>query len=181
MAKALLGVLALSILTMMGPTSPQHGCQNAVKSFTNLSYPPKRDMRTSIALLSQRGFYRAPDTASVPIQGRDRLLDAAALEANFRNPQPPTEESILRGDSTFVRLCVPCHGPEMKGNGPVAAKFIPPPDILGATTRGRTDGYIYRYIRFGGAVMPTYGAQVTAQQAYDLINFIRDRQRKNPR
>ena len=49
-----------------------------------------------------------------------------------------------------------------------------------ATTRARTDGYIYRYIRFGGAVMPAYGAQVTAEQAWNLVHYVRSMQGKNP-
>jgi len=181
MVKGLLGVIALSIMTMMGPTSPQHGCQGAVKSLTHLMYPKNRDMRTNIALLSQRGWYRAPDTTSVPTTGSDWLGDPTKFEATFKNPQVSDPASIERGAAKFQKTCVPCHGPELKGNGPVVAKFIPPPDILGATTRARTDGYIYRYIRFGGAIMPSYGAQVTAQEAYDLINFLRDMQKKNPR
>ena len=62
----------------------------------------------------------------------------------------------------------------------MSAKYIPPPNLLAAQTRGRTDGFIYGYIRHGGAVMPNYGAIVTAQEAYDLINYIRSMQKKSP-
>jgi mono/diheme cytochrome c family protein len=69
----------------------------------------------------------------------------------------------------------------LKGDGPVAARFLPPPDLLGSSARGRRDGFIYSYIRNGGAVMPSYGAQVTAQEAWDLVNYLRHQQRTNPR
>jgi mono/diheme cytochrome c family protein len=69
----------------------------------------------------------------------------------------------------------------MAGDGPIAAKFIPPPDLLGPDARGRTDGYIYMYMRHGGAIMPSYGNALTQQNAWDLVNYIRDQQKVNPR
>jgi mono/diheme cytochrome c family protein len=107
--------------------------------------------------------------------------ERARLEKTFTNPQAADDSSIARGQRKFVRTCVPCHGTTLKGDGPVAAKFIPPPDLLASLTRGRSDGYIYAYIRHGGAVMPNYGALVTAHEAYDLINYIRHEQKTNPR
>ena len=81
----------------------------------------------------------------------------------------------------FTRLCVPCHGKAMAGDGPVAAKFMPPPDLMGATTRGRSDGYIYTYIRYGGAIMPKYGHALTIDQTWDVIHYLRSQQKVHPR
>jgi mono/diheme cytochrome c family protein len=67
------------------------------------------------------------------------------------------------------------------GDGPVAALFMPPPYRLAQPTRERKDGYIYSYIRHGGIVMPSYGAQVTAAEAWDLIHYIRHLQKVSPR
>jgi mono/diheme cytochrome c family protein len=58
---------------------------------------------------------------------------------------------------------------------------MPPPDLLAEATRQRADGYLYSYIRHGGVVMPSYGAQVTAKEAWDLVNFIRQQQKATPR
>jgi mono/diheme cytochrome c family protein len=76
---------------------------------------------------------------------------------------------------------MPCHGKVMAGDGPVAAMFMPPPDLLAQTTRDRKDGYIFSYIRHGGMVMPSYGAQVTAAEAWDLIHYLRSMQKTSPR
>jgi len=144
-------------------------------------------MRKTVGIVPQKTYLLAPDTLSVPTTGRERwdanqaLAERGRLEATFTNPQAANDSSIARGQRKFLKTCIPCHGVSMKGDGPVAAKFIPPPDLLGSTTRGRTDGYIYSYIRHGGAIMPSYGAQVTAQEAYDRINFIRHQQKTNPR
>ena len=183
MVKGVLGVAALSILTLFGPTSPGQGCRSAFNSATRLAYPEKRDMRTSIALLSQRGWYRAPDSASVPVGGREVVRNVERFDATFQVPTASSPAAIARGELKYAKVCVPCHGPTLDGQGPVwlSKKFlVPPANLLSAQTRARTDGYIYRYVRFGGAVMPSYGAQVTAEEAYDLIHYLRDMQRKSP-
>ena len=180
-------LLVVGVTAIWGTVTFQHGCRDATHSLTSLAYPSHRDMRNTVAFVPNKDYMAGPDSLSVPTTGRERwnanavVNERARYEKTFVNPQAPDDSSIARGQRKFMRTCIPCHGPELKGDGPVAAKFIPPPDLLAATTRGRTDGYIYSYIRHGGAVMPTYGAQVTAQEAYDLINYIRSMQKKSPR
>ena len=178
-----IGVVALVVLTMFNPTSAQQGCRGAVKSLTHLSYYKYRDMRSSVVIAPQKEVMRTPDDASVPIGGRDVAGEDPPYEKNQNrvNPIPASDSSIARGEAKFMRTCMPCHGPKLAGDGKVAPNFMPPPDLLAAPTRARKDGFIYSYIRFGGVVMPSYGAQVTAEEAWNLVNFIRDQQKKNPR
>jgi mono/diheme cytochrome c family protein len=165
-----------------------HGCQDIRTAFTKLEYAPVRDMRRTVALMPNKVTMRAPDSLSVPITGREALPDPAVLMANrasvaarYVDSTVADDSSLARGQRMFNRLCVPCHGPQMQGNGPVAAKFLPPPDLLGANTRGRTDGYIYTYIRFGGAIMPKYGHALTQPQTWDVIHYLRQQQKVSPR
>jgi hypothetical protein len=58
---------------------------------------------------------------------------------------------------------------------------MPPPDLLAQATRERKDGFLYSYIRFGGIVMPSYGAQVTALEAWNVVNYLRHMQKTSPR
>ena len=97
------------------------------------------------------------------------------------SPIPTSDASVAQGDTLYKKLCVPCHGRAMAGDGPVAAQFMPPPDLLGQQTRDRRDGFIYSYIRHGGVVMPSYGFQLSAEEAWHLVNFIRHHQRTTPR
>jgi mono/diheme cytochrome c family protein len=69
----------------------------------------------------------------------------------------------------------------MKGDGPVIQFYVPPPDLLGPLTRGRSDGYMYSYIRNGGAIMPAYAFQISPEMTWNLIHYIRSRQQANPR
>jgi mono/diheme cytochrome c family protein len=96
--------------------------------------------------------------------------------AKIPNPVKPTSDSVTIGKDRFQTFCVPCHGPEAKGGvtGPVAVKFVPPPDLTNAQLQaGRTDGYWHSYIMAGGAVMPSYAEAMSAEEAWHIVNFLR--------
>jgi mono/diheme cytochrome c family protein len=83
---------------------------------------------------------------------------------------------VAVGKERFDVFCLPCHGAEAKGGvtGPVATKFIPPPDLTNAELhRQRTDGYWHSYIMVGGAVMPAYGEALSSQEAWHIVNYLR--------
>ena len=181
MLKSVLALVAAAVLTLFAVPSFQQGMKDAINSLTHLSYYPIRDMRKSVALAAQKGVYRPPDEASVPTTGKENAIDRDIAAETLRNPVPTGEESVGKGDSLYKKLCVPCHGRSLAGDGPVAAQFMPPPDLLGQQTRDRKDGYIYSYIRHGGVVMPSYGFQLSAEEAWHLVNFIRHHQKATPR
>jgi len=98
------------------------------------------------------------------------------LAAKKPNPVKTSDASIAIGRERFATYCVPCHGAEAKGGttGPVAAKFIPTPDLTNAELqKQRTDGYWHSYIVVGGAVMPAYGEALSSQEAWHIVNFLR--------
>lgn len=116
--------------------------------------------------------------AGVIPRGGERLIpkEQRELAAKVPNPIKSTEASLAVGRARFQTFCVPCHGPEARGGvtGPVAAKFIPPPDLTNAELqKARTDGYWHSYIMVGGAVMPSYGEALSSQEAWHIVNFLR--------
>ena len=79
----------------------------------------------------------------------------------------------------FKNVCFPCHGPEGKGNGTIIRKGFYPVDLTAPGVQARTDGYIYAYIRYGGKVMmPTYRENVSSDEAWDVVNYVRKLQGK---
>lgn len=193
MVKLTLGVVVTAVLTLLAAGTVQNGCRDLGRSWTQWAYPTVRDMRTTVAIVPQHTVLLAPDSLSVPIQGREtpplgpdgRPLTSLALTTRLAetlvNPVAADDSSVARGRRRFARTCVPCHGTSLRGDGPVAARFLPPPDLLAASARGRRDGFIYSYIRNGGAVMPSYAAQVSPREAWDLVNYIRHEQGTRPR
>jgi mono/diheme cytochrome c family protein len=181
MLKSLLVLAVTAVITMMWAPSVQQGTRDAISSLTHLNYYPYRDMRRTVALSPQKRINRLPDDSSVPTSGREVEIDRDVFAERATNPIPADGRSIAHGDSLFKKLCVPCHGRAMAGDGPVAPLFMPPPDLLGQQTRERKDGFIYSYIRHGGVVMPSYGFQVSSEEAWHLVNFIRQQQKASPR
>src|SRR5207247_9373729 len=82
--------------------------------------------------------------AGVVPRGGELVVPKEQRDVAARQPNPirPTPESVTIGRQHFQTFCSPCHGPEGKGGvtGPVATKFIPPPDLSNAALqRQRTD------------------------------------------
>src|SRR5713101_2937120 len=125
MLKAGFGLIGVVVLGLFAAGTPQHGCQDAVRSLTHLAYYPKRDMRSTVVLVPQNWYTRAPDSLSVPVTGKEFQLDREVLAAKLTNPIPASDSSIARGERKFMKTCIPCHGNTMAGDGPVVAKFIP--------------------------------------------------------
>ena len=110
----------------------------------------------------------------VPKEQRD-------VAAKVPNPVKTSAASVADGRGNFTIFCAPCHGPEAKGGvtGPVATKFIPPPDLTNLELqKQRTDGYWHSYIIVGGAVMPAYGEALSSQEAWHIVNFLRSLAKK---
>jgi mono/diheme cytochrome c family protein len=185
--KLLLGVIALWSM------SAQQGCQDLKKSLTHLNYYPIRDMRQSIVIDPQRGdpthpkwiAFRGPDSLAVSNINTDRWMGEFPYDLAVKNVVAPAEahldSAVVRGDTLFHTFCWTCHGMKMAGDGPVAATFMPPPDLLAEATRNRTDGFIYMYMRHGGVVMPSYGNAVSSRDAWDIVHYVRYMQKTSPR
>ncbi|HSF07644.1 MAG TPA: c-type cytochrome [Methylomirabilota bacterium] len=130
---------------------------------------------TARVLPGERVF---PMPAGVVPRGGELILPREQRDVAAKRPNPvkTTPASIAIGKQHFTTFCAPCHGPEAKGGvtGPVAAKFIPPPDLTNAELqRQRTDGYWHSYILAGGAVMPGYVEALSAEEAWHVVNYLR--------
>jgi cytochrome c553 len=176
--------IAFIALIALWSASFQQGCEDVKKSLTHLAYYPVRDMRHTVAVGIQRTTWGSPDSLTVPSIGVDTYRhDTAPYEiAGAKMIAPPsTEASVARGDSLFHTICWSCHGKSLAGDGPISAKYIPPPDLLAEQTRNQKDGYLYMYMRHGGAVMPSYGNALSAHDAWSLVHYIRHMQKVSPR
>lgn len=131
-------------------------------------------IQTQRVMPGEMNFAMAP--GSLPRSGSQLYYskeqrDAAALR---RNPIPATPASIKKGGDLYAVYCTPCHGASGKGDGLVAAKFVTPADLTNPDLqKARTDGYWQSYLSVGGAVMPSYAESLSAEERWDVVNYVR--------
>lgn len=123
---------------------------------------------------------RLPPPGSVPRRGKEPAMDRIQAGERLRNPVEPSAASIENGKHLFQIYCALCHGPNAKGGGPVASKFVPPPDLTLDLFRQRPDGFLYATIRDGGALMPSQGDALSPRERWDIVNYLRHLQQKSP-
>lgn len=129
---------------------------------------------TQRVMPGEMNFAMAP--GSLPRSGSQLYYSKEQREAASlrKNPVPAAPESIKKGGDLYVVYCTPCHGATGKGNGLVAAKFVIPADLTNPDLqKARTDGYWQSYLSVGGAVMPSYGESLSAEERWHVINYLR--------
>lgn len=96
---------------------------------------------------------------------------------NLSNPLPFSKEVIDRGKMRFDTYCSPCHGYFGKGDSRLNGQFPNPPTLHSDKVRNWPDGNIYHVITNGQNVMPSYDKQITRDDRWAIIHYIRVLQR----
>lgn len=106
-----------------------------------------------------------------PFMGEDNPKEV------LMNPFIPTKENIELGRKKYLTFCSPCHGDFGDGDSRLKGQFPNPPTLH--STRGRefSDGMIYHIITNGQNIMPGYSSQISRDERWAVVNYIRVLQR----
>lgn len=137
-------------------------------------WPASMEQQPSVQPLDET---RPAPKGAIPLGGVE-TLDDREDDADLKSPAPLDEAAAARGRLLFAVHCVPCHGPEGRGDGPVSAKFPPAPNLRHISICRRTDGFLYGTLLAGGRAMPTLREGMTARDRWDLVAHIRTLQRE---
>jgi hypothetical protein len=90
-------------------------------------------------------------------------------------PFPVTEEVLDRGRLRFNIYCAPCHSRLGDGDGIVPAHGFPrkPPSYHIERLRQAPLGYFYGIITHGFGIMPDYATQISPQDRWAIVAYIR--------
>lgn len=91
------------------------------------------------------------------------------------NPVPAGEAALQAAAPLYREHCQKCHGEAGRGDGVEAGAYsVSPPDFSDAQRLGaRTDGELFYKMTVGRRPMPAYDKQLTPEQRWQLVHFIR--------
>lgn len=155
-----------------------------------LQYMPH--MHTTPVLKAQRGYDGFGNGASVllPPEGTvprdfqtyhcDRM-NAEKADREMRNPLVFNRANVERGKKAFNTYCYVCHGYTGNSDGPVVPPYPIPKSLHSADMRRWGDGHIFHVMTCGQGIMQSYRGQVSVEDRWAIIHYIRVLQRsQNP-
>lgn len=100
--------------------------------------------------------------------------DAAALG----NPLPRTQSVLKKGREAFNTYCAVCHGALGNGTATLTAAYgAKPANLISDKFREYPDGKIYFVIMTGKNAMPSYAADLTEDERWSVVHYVRALQR----
>jgi mono/diheme cytochrome c family protein len=96
-----------------------------------------------------------------------------------RNPLPVNKETLLHGQEKFNVYCQPCHDRTGSGKGIVPAKVTGwlPTNLHDDRALKMADGEIFEVITNGRRTMKGYRFQVSVQDRWAIVAYVRALQR----
>ena len=148
--------------------------------------PPMSHMLDQPKLGPQRSsrFFKDGHGMQMPVLGtvaRGNMPLGAATQdeaAVLLNPLPRTEQVLSVGKQKFTERCAVCHGSLANGIGSLTAAYsAKPANLQSQQFRDYSDGKIYWVIVNGKNAMPSHAADLSVDQRWSVVHYVRALQR----
>jgi putative copper resistance protein D len=103
------------------------------------------------------------------------VLAAPAFPTTYAvSPVPYSTDAVARGASRFAQDCAGCHGPEGRGDGPIAATLPKRPANLVEHASHHPPGNLYWWIAHGlpGTPMPAFSPKLPDDEIWSLVDLL---------
>lgn len=109
--------------------------------------------------------------------------DADAMAKYFANPLPASQEVFELGREKYESRCSACHGFYGEGDSRLQGQYPAPPTLHSKkVVEEWNDARIYHVITYGQNIMPAYAKQLTKDERWAVVHYIRALQRSlNPK
>jgi mono/diheme cytochrome c family protein len=118
-----------------------------------------------------------PGTVSREFRKYEYAADAEAAGRELKSPMQMTRANLKRGQIMYNTHCIVCHGAGGEGDGTIVPKFPRPPSLLSDKVRGWSDGRVYHVLTVGQNLMPSYAKQISQDDRWAIIHYLRALQR----
>lgn len=117
---------------------------------------------------------------ALPLHYAATPADALRAGEELRAPGPPGAAARQRGAVVFANFCQACHGASGMGDGPVVRRGFPaPPSLLADRAVKMKDGQLFHILTYGQVSMPSYAAQLSREDRWNVIAHLRAWQRRS--
>ena len=144
------------------------------------AWPWSQDMANQESADEAKPGMKVFPRRSVPVAGTSVYVKDIEAATKMANPVPADAKSVDAGGRLYAIYCTPCHGQSGTGDGLVGAKLIMKPwnltpsnEIHSWDPKEYPDGHIWGYITLGGAVMPGYANDLSANERWHVVNYVR--------
>ena len=107
-----------------------------------------------------------------------RLAEGEALKSPL-DTSTKDKVSLQEAQRLYLVNCGICHGPALDGNGPIVTNGAypgVPKNLMAADAKAFSDGHYYTVITEGYKTMGSYKSQLTPEQRWWVIKYIRSKQ-----
>ncbi len=130
-----------------------------------------------ISFMEVQPSYR-PMEAPRPVPADSIPVDGPVFIQGLGSPENPVaadDVSLQRGQILYALNCAVCHGPNGKGDGPMAAHLkVKPEDLTGSGVQNSSDGTIFLVITNGvPGNMPALRENLTPRERWDVVNYVK--------
>jgi mono/diheme cytochrome c family protein len=138
----------------------------AYASFSeNPVLPDRKTMQPPVPGTIPRGFE--------PLHYQAGEQEALRAAVELKNPLDPGKAKE-RGAVVYQNFCAPCHGGSLRGDGAVALHGFPaPPNLKGEKSMKIAEGQMFHILTFGQKKMPAYASQLTADDRWSAIAYVK--------
>lgn len=141
----------------------------------NLWYP----VQGTVSRRNYQTTYGSGDSAVTDLMvyslGRD---DLELAERTLVNPVPLNEQTLAEGQILYTRYCMPCHGENGKGDGPVGKVYKGVPNYSVGRYKTMNDGHIFHVITWGQGRMWPHGTQILPPDRWKIVHFVHQLQQQ---
>ncbi len=173
---------ACALAVLLSACAGQTSRKPQVEIFPDMKRQVKVKPQEASAFFADGRGSRAPVPGTVA-QGRlddDGPLATGAENGMYvaRNPLPLDEKVLARGQERFNIYCAPCHDRTGSGRGIVGQRSSWPANNLhDDRIKAMVDGEIFQVITYGRRTMPGYRFQISEQDRWAIVAYVRALQR----
>ncbi len=179
----------LQILLLLIPALFISGCLQGDKSEKPpVHLNPNMDTQEKYKPYKESSFFANKSAMRMPVEGTIALGDlfedtifyyGKTDDGTFvdTNPTLQSPKQMRRGEKNYDVFCTPCHGNTGDGMGLIIKYVYPPATSMHSNrVKDMPDGQIFSVITNGNVLMPSYKHQITVEDRWAIIYYIRQLQ-----